>query len=89
MYNTRSGKSLSYSAALKAFKSLLKNNGFNEKLFGLHSPRIGGASDCFLSHVPLEIIDAKGRWASKNSKYSYLRVPEKKLVEASVKAVTY
>ncbi len=89
MYRFRKSSPLSYSAALKSFKSLLSRHGFDSSRFALHSPRIGGATDCFLSHVPLEVIDAKGRWKSGYSKYSYLRVPESSLVRASARAVAY
>jgi hypothetical protein len=58
-------------------KNLLKFAGLDPKLYALHSLRIGAANNAFRSKVPLHIIDAKGRWKSKNSKYSYLRVQDR------------
>jgi hypothetical protein len=72
-----SKRKLSYPAALSAMKNLLKFAGLDPKLYALHSPRIGAANNTFRSKVPLHIIDAKGRWKSKNSKYSYLRVQDR------------
>ncbi len=68
---------------------MLESHGIDPSGFALHSPRIGGATDCFLSGVPKEFIDKKGRWSSQNSKYSYLRVPEVELVRASKIALQY
>jgi hypothetical protein len=67
-------KSLSYSAAYTEFKNLLKFAGLDPSLYGLHSARIGAATDAFCNNVPDFIIDAKGRWKSSLSKFSYLRV---------------
>jgi len=43
------------------------------KKFGLHSPRIGGATDAFNNGVPNFVIDKQGRWKSSDTKYAYLR----------------
>ncbi len=68
---------------------MLDNHDIDSRAFGLHSPRIGGATDSFLLGIPKEIIDCKGRWSSQNTKYHYLRVPESKLVMESKRALGY
>jgi hypothetical protein len=65
---------LKYPTALQCFKKLLKSCGLNEKLFGLHSPRVGGTTDSFKAGVPAHIIDIRGR--SGHTKKRYCRPPE-------------
>jgi integrase len=74
-------KQVSYNVALKNFKMLLKQAGFDEKKYGMHSPRIGATTDAFFQQIPEHIIDQRGRWKSKNSKYNYLRLNEKHFIE--------
>jgi hypothetical protein len=64
---------LGYSGAYSAFKKMLCNFGFSEKMFGLHSMRAGGTTDAFREKVPENIIDMQGRWKSPNSKFVYCR----------------
>jgi hypothetical protein len=59
---------------------MLSLAGFDAKNFGLHSPRIGAATDAFFHKVPDHVIDQRGRWKSKNSKYNYLRLNEKHMI---------
>jgi hypothetical protein len=73
---------LKYPTALKCFKTLLKNCGLNEKLFGLHSPRVGGTTDSFRAGIPLHIIDIRGRWKSGHTKKRYCRPPEHRWISA-------
>jgi hypothetical protein len=75
-YKIIPNKQLSYSAAYVEFKNLLKYCDLEPSLYGLHSARIGAATDAFMSNVPGFLINAKGRWKSEKSKYSYLRVPD-------------
>jgi hypothetical protein len=70
------GKPVSYSVALRYFKSMLKSVHLDPRKFGLHSPRIGATTDAFFDGVPDHIIDQQGRWKCQNSKYSYLRKNE-------------
>jgi hypothetical protein len=65
---------LSYATAYNEFKKLLKNYGFDEKVFGLHSMRASGTTDAFDSKIPPHWIDLQGRWKSEKSKYNYVRV---------------
>jgi hypothetical protein len=73
-------KSVSYSVALRYFKSMLKSVHLDPAMFGLHSPRIGATTDAFFQGVPDHVIDQQGRWKSSNSKYSYLRKNEDNLI---------
>jgi len=75
------GKKLSYAAAYKCFKTLLSSAGLDPRKFGLHSPRIGAATDAFFNKVPDYVIDLQGRWKSHATKYRYLRLDEKRLVD--------
>ena len=83
------GKSVSYSAAYKAFKNMLSSAGLKIENYGLHSPRIGGASDAFRNGVPPHIIDAQGRWKSSTTKFAYLRFDEKQFVGEIKKSSSY
>jgi hypothetical protein len=76
-YTIEPEKPVSYSTALKHFKLMLKDNGFNFSLYGLHSPRIGATADAFDSKIPHHVIDYQGRWKCKNSKFGYLAKNEK------------
>ena len=72
---------MSYQAAYKAFKIMLRFANLDEKKFSLHSPRIGGATDAFANNVPHYAIDRQGRWKSSDTKYLYLRQKEAQLVK--------
>jgi integrase len=80
IYEMDPQKCLSYNVALKNFKNMLNSAGFIGSNFGLHSPRIGATTDAFFNKVPEHVIDQRGRWKSKNSKYNYLRLNEKHLI---------
>jgi hypothetical protein len=55
--------------------------GLNPNIYGLHSPRIGDATDAFKNGVPKHIIDRQGRWKSAATKFSYLRFEEENFVK--------
>ena len=63
---------IKYSTAYQAFKKLLAKFDFDPKKFGLHSPRIGGATEMFKNRIPKRIIDAQGRWKNRKTKYRYV-----------------
>jgi hypothetical protein len=75
------GKPVSYNVALKNFKIMLQNADLDPKLYGLHSPRVGAATEVFFNNVPYHVIDQQGRWKSINSKFNYLRLNEKHLIK--------
>jgi hypothetical protein len=54
--------------------------GLNPSKYGLHSPRVGATTEAFKLDVDPHIIDLKGRWKSKNSKYNYVRYTDKEFV---------
>jgi hypothetical protein len=83
------GKSVSYSAAFKAFKTLLFFANLDPQLYGLHSPRIGGATDAFRNGTPHYVIDEQGRWKTTGTKFKYLRFAEKEFVKKIKKASSY
>jgi hypothetical protein len=55
-------------AAYNGFKSMLKDANINPADFGLHSLRVGAATDAYIAGVPGNIIDLRGRWRSANMK---------------------
>ena len=80
---------MSYPAAVKAFNVMLTFAGLDCRKFGLHSPRIGGATDAFANNVPSYVIDKQGRWKSSDTKYIYLRQKEADIVKQIRKASSY
>lgn len=66
---------------------MLKSAGFSPENFGLHSPRVGGATDAFANGVPGHVIDKQGRWKSAGTKFHYLRPKEIDFV-ASIKGAS-
>ena len=80
---------MSYSAAYKNFKEMLKSNGLDARRFALHSPRIGGATDAFRNNIPPHIIDAQGRWKSSGTKFCYLRISDAERIEYFRKTISY
>jgi hypothetical protein len=89
VHEYQSGKHLSYSAALKAFKNFLKKHGVNCENFALHSMRAGGATDAFRKNVPLHVIDKHGRWRSKYTKYRYFRSTDSEHVTQMLPVLSY
>ena len=65
-------RQLSYSAAYGSFKNLLNNMNI-EGNFGLHSMRIGAATDAYSNQVSMDVIDRQGRWKCPKSKYRYIK----------------
>jgi hypothetical protein len=61
---------------------MLELAGFDPKKYGLHLPRIGATTDAFFNKLPDHVIDQRGRWKSKNSKFNYLRMNEKHFISA-------
>jgi hypothetical protein len=88
-YVVTTGKPVSYSVALRYFKSMLKSVNLDPQKFGLHSPRIGATTDAFFEGVPDHVIDQQGRWKSQNSKFGYLRKNEKHFLKHVKKYTRY
>jgi hypothetical protein len=63
-------------AAYNSFKKLLKDANLNPELFGMHSPRVGAATDAHADGIPGYIIDLRGRWKSSSMKKRYCRPPK-------------
>ena len=82
-------KLLSYVAAYKAFKKLLKEVGLDPRKYALHSPRIGGTSDAFEAAVPLHAIEKQGHWKCLKTKYRYCRVTDSVTVSSFLPALRY
>jgi len=68
---------------------MLREAGLDPALYGLHSPRIGGATDAFYMNVPHHIIDSQGRWRDPKTKMGYLRLLENRFVLALQGAAQY
>ena len=88
-YSVSNDKPLSYSVAYDAFKGMLSKAGLNPSLYGLHSPRSGGATEAFVLKIDPHIIDLKGRWKSPFTKYNYVRLSDAMIVERSKKSIPY
>jgi hypothetical protein len=72
-----SNTKLKYNTALACFKGMLKEAGLCAAEYGLHSPRVGAATEAYQNRVPGHIIDIRGRWKSASSKKRYCRPSEK------------
>jgi hypothetical protein len=68
---------LKYNTAYSCFKKLLKDVGLNERLYALHSPRVGATTEAFRKNIPEHVIDIRGRWRSGQTKKRYCRPLEK------------
>ena len=79
----------SYSAAYKAFKSLLNKCGIDPSGYSLHSMRMGGATDAFKNGVSMDIIDRQGRWRCPKSKFRYIKKSEEDYLKEIAKASKY
>ena len=68
------GDKLSYSRCRELFKNCLKDLGYNEKLYGLHSLRSGGATAAVKNNVNLSerLLKLHGRWKSDSAKDMYI-----------------
>jgi hypothetical protein len=61
----------------------LKKAGLDPSKYGLHSPRSGATTEAFKLGVDHHVIDLKGRWKCKLSKYQYVKYSDKELVRKS------
>jgi len=64
---------LSYTRVRECFKEALKLCGINEKLYGLHSLRSGGATAAANRGVPDRLFKRHGRWRSEQAKDGYVK----------------
>jgi hypothetical protein len=68
---------------------MLKWAGLDPSLYGLHSPRAGATTEAFSLGLEHHIIDIKGRWKSRGSKFAYLRPTDKEIVQKTKKCIPY
>ena len=68
------GKGLSYSRCREIFKDCLKGLGYDEKKYGLHSLRSGGATAALTNNPNLSerLLKLHGRWKSDIAKDTYI-----------------
>ena len=68
------GKGFSYSRCREIFKDCLKGLGYDEKKFGLHSLRSGGATAAVINNHNLSerLLKLHGRWKSDIAKDMYI-----------------
>ncbi|XP_028514421.1 uncharacterized protein LOC114574911 [Exaiptasia diaphana] len=64
---------LRYSSARSQVLRMFKAIGLEEKKFGLHSLRAGGASAASEAGIPERLISAHGGWKSESSRNGYIR----------------
>ena len=67
-------KVLSYSRCTEIFKDCLKGLGSDEKKYGFHSPRSGGATAAVINNPNLSerLLKLHGRWKSDIAKDVYI-----------------
>ena len=77
--HTKSGEQLwkkggiSYTRVREIMLNKLSELGLDQRLFGLHSLRSGGASAAACAGVPDRIFKRHGRWWSENAKDGYVK----------------
>ena len=64
LFAEKVGIPLTYSKFQKKFKSVLKQAGYDERMFSSHSMRRGGTLWAFRSGVPDTLIQVQGDWTS-------------------------
>jgi len=69
----KSNKPISYTTARSNVLELIRKIGLNEKLFGLHSLRSGGATAAARNGVPDRLFKNHGRWKSEKVKDGYVK----------------
>lgn len=75
---------ISYSTARTNMLSLLSKIGVDEKLFGLHSLRAGGATEAANNGVKDRLFKRHGRWKSDKAKDGYVKDNLKELLSVSL-----
>jgi hypothetical protein len=63
--------------------------GLDSSKYGLHSPRSGATTEAFKLGVDPHIIDLKGRWKSRESKFHYVKLSDKEFFRKSRKVKKY
>ena len=74
---------MSYSCIRDIIKRKATQLGLDEKLFGTHSMRAGGATTAANSLVGDRLFQKHGRWATSSSKNRYVKDSEKQRLEVS------
>lgn len=69
----RKGGSISYSRMREVVLDMLSAVGLDQRKFGLHSLRSGGASAAANAGVPDRMFKRHGRWRSENAKDGYIQ----------------
>ena len=75
-------KRLAYTSYRDIVKRAVKSIGLDEKMYGTHSCRSGGATD-LAPHVSEHELLITGRWADPRSIRSYVELAEKSRYEIS------
>ena len=78
----RSGP-ISYTRLREVVKQKLKDLGFDESVFGLHSLRAGGATAAANKGVPDRLFKRHGRWKSEAAKDGYILDSEVAMLEVT------
>ena len=76
---------ISYTRAREVVLGIFKAIGLNEKLFGLHSLRAGGATAAANNGVPDRLFKRHGRWKSELAKDGYVKDKLKERLQVSLK----
>ena len=73
-------KPVTYSTSYNCFKKLLISYEIDPKHLSLHSCRSGGTTDDFKNKLDHRIIDKKGHWKNKNTKFIYCKESDEDIV---------
>ena len=76
-------KGISYTRMGEIFHERMKLGG-EDKNYGLHSLRSGGASAAAQNGVPDRLISKQGRWSSKTARNGYIQDEEKTRLKVSL-----
>ena len=79
----KANKPLSYTRTREIVLEALRNIGLNEKKFGLHSLRSGGATAVANAGVSDRLFKRHGRWRSENAKDGYVADDLKSLLSVT------
>ena len=79
----KANKSISYTRVRELLLEELKRVGVDQKAFGTHSLRSGGASAAANAGVPDRLFKRHGRWASEGAKDGYVKDNVERLLSVS------
>lgn len=81
----RKSGAISYTRLRELIKAKIRQLGYDEKCFGVHSFRAGGATAAANAHVPDRLFKRHGRWRSEAAKDGYIQDTDEDMLQVSKK----